>query len=157
MNSIKQFFNKVLFCTGLLVVLGPFAFANKPVVPQSPSVASLLALSPQTSAQYNVQLLSIISPKGNATFTRFPLNAIHSWLIKIENTNGTPVVESSIGIKGGMEAHGHALPTSPKVIATNKPGEYKIHGLKFQMIGEWFVELTIQDTDTIRFDFEVQP
>jgi hypothetical protein len=49
------------------------------------------------------------------------------------------VLDANISIDGGMKAHGHGLPTSPKVSATGIPGKYKIEGLKFSMPGEWII------------------
>lgn len=60
----------------------------------------------------------------------------------LKRSNQT-VSDANISIDGGMKAHGHGLPTSPEVIATDTPGKYKIEGLKFSMPGEWIVGFKI--------------
>lgn len=49
------------------------------------------------------------------------------------------VIDAKIAVDGGMTAHGHGLPTAPKLSATDIPGHYKIDGLKFSMPGEWVI------------------
>ena len=48
-----------------------------------------------------------------------------------------------ISIDGGMKTHGHGLPTSPKLIPTDLPGQYSIEGLKFSMPGDWVIGFRI--------------
>lgn len=89
-----------------------------------------------------------------------PLNRIHEWRIYLTDVNEQPLTNIEFEVTGGMEAHGHALPTQPVVTAGNRKGEYLIQGLKFQMIGHWFIVLSRidnQDSCVIRFDFEVMP
>lgn len=97
--------------------------------------------------------VSLLSPVDS-----IPLNEIHEWRIYLTDADGQPLSNIEFEVNGGMEAHGHALPTQPVVKAGNEKGEYLIQGLKFQMTGLWFVNLnhtSNQDECSIRFDFEV--
>ena len=62
------------------------------------------------------------------------------------NLNSTQTLPSdlTIAMDGGMPAHGHGLPTAPKVVATDKVGEYRIEGLKYSMTGEWLLGFMLQ-------------
>jgi len=43
-----------------------------------------------------------------------------------------------------MPAHGHGLPTQPRVSADLGGGEYQLSGLKFNMAGEWVLVFDVQ-------------
>ncbi|PWQ95977.1 FixH family protein [Leucothrix arctica] len=70
-----------------------------------------------------------------------------------------PVDDASLAIDGGMKAHGHGLPTQPKMLAVEgQAGVYKIDGLKFSMPGAWTVGFLIKANgvnDQLIFDFIV--
>jgi len=68
------------------------------------------------------------------------------------------VSDAVISIDGGMQAHGHGLPTSPKLNPTELAGQYKIEGLKFSMLGEWVLGFRIsanQLTDQAIFKLSI--
>ena len=65
-----------------------------------------------------------------------PLNRIHSWRMRVETADGTPVTGAEIRVDGGMPAHGHGLPTQP-VAREIGDGDYLVEGLKFSMTGYW--------------------
>ena len=85
-----------------------------------------------------------------------PVNQMHEWTLHVENAaDGTPVDNATIAVDGDMPAHGHGLPTSPRVTQYLGNGEYLLEGIKFQMGGEWIVEITITSngqTDTVQFN-----
>jgi len=59
-------------------------------------------------------------------------------------------------ISGGMDAHGHGLPTSPFVTSYLGQGKYLIEGLLFNMSGEWNLQFAIKSpkfSDRARLDF----
>lgn len=64
-----------------------------------------------------------------------------------------------LAIEGGMKAHGHGLPTKPKLSAVgNQTGQYKIDGLKFSMTGAWTIGFLIEANgvnDQLIFDFTI--
>lgn len=72
------------------------------------------------------------------------INRIHSWVLFVEDAHGVPVTGASIAVQGGMPAHDHGLPTSPRVIAETGEGEYLLEGMRFHMPGTWAIEITIE-------------
>jgi len=76
----------------------------------------------------------------------------------ILSRNEGNVSDAVISIDGGMKAHGHGLPTSPKLSSTDIKGQYKIEGLKFSMPGDWIVgfRVLLDDvTDQTVFKFSI--
>lgn len=63
-----------------------------------------------------------------------------------------------IAIDGGMQAHGHGLPTVPKLSPSAKAGFYDLEGLKYSMPGAWIVGFKVNIdgvTEQIVFDFTI--
>ena len=83
-----------------------------------------------------------------------PVNQMHEWTLHVESADGTPVDDAEIAVDGDMPAHGHGLPTSPRVTQYLGNGDYLVEGVKFQMGGEWLMDITITadgQTDTVHF------
>lgn len=71
---------------------------------------------------------------------------LHSWITAVELTDGTPVVDATVAVDGGMPDHGHGLPTAPR--ASNiGDGHYRIEGVRFNMSGWWELRLTIAGSE----------
>lgn len=66
-----------------------------------------------------------------------------TWLVRVTTPDGKPVSGASIHVMGGMPEHGHGLPSQPAVSSAERPGEYRITGLNFNMAGWWEVSLYI--------------
>jgi hypothetical protein len=66
--------------------------------------------------------------------------------LRLKSTKTLPS-DLKISMEGGMPAHGHGLPTAPQIVATDKPGEYRIEGLKYSMTGEWLLGFMLQSKD----------
>jgi hypothetical protein len=84
-----------------------------------------------------------------------PINQMHQWTLHVEDANGTPVEDATISVDGDMPAHGHGLPTSPRVTQYLGNGDYLVEGVKFQMGGEWLMDIEITangQTDTVHFN-----
>jgi len=71
------------------------------------------------------------------------INTIHRWVVEVQTLDGTPVVSAEIGIRGGMPAHDHGLPTLPAATEHLGNGRYLIEGMRFHMAGNWEVVLSI--------------
>jgi hypothetical protein len=85
----------------------------------------------------------------------FQHNLLHTWIAEVKTASGAPVPNATITINGGMPAHGHGLPTSPRVTENLGDGRYKVHGMRFNMAGQWLLNLAITAddvTDTVTFD-----
>lgn len=63
--------------------------------------------------------------------------------------------DATIAVDDDMPAHGHGLPTSPRATQYLGNGEYLLEGVRFQMGGEWIIDITITSngqTDTVQFN-----
>ena len=72
------------------------------------------------------------------------INKIHSWLIRLNNAQGTVVSDAKIEFSGGMPEHNHGLPTQPQVTSEIAPGIYLLEGVRFHMQGAWRLELKLE-------------
>ena len=43
------------------------------------------------------------------------INRMHRWTLHLETATGDPVDDAALVVTGGMPAHDHGLPTSPRV------------------------------------------
>ncbi len=85
----------------------------------------------------------------------FQHNSLHTWIAEVKTASGAIVPNATITIDGGMPAHGHGLPTRPRVTENLGGGRYKIDGMQFNMAGKWQLNLAITAddvTDTVTFD-----
>lgn len=79
------------------------------------------------------------------------INRIHSWQLHV-TADGAPVTGAAISVLGGMPAHDHGLPTSPRITQELGAGTYRLDGMRFHMRGEWEVMIEIKangTTDTV--------
>jgi len=68
------------------------------------------------------------------------INHMHDWVLTVKGHDGNPIFEAKINVDGGMPAHGHGLPTAPRVTRELGGGKYLVEGVRFNMGGHW--ELT---------------
>lgn len=90
--------------------------------------------------------------RGSYTSEALEINRLYSWVVHVEDSDGTPVENALLEVDGGMPAHNHGLPTEPKMTEYLGGGDYRIEGLRFHMMGEWELRLQITDgnvTDTV--------
>ena len=83
------------------------------------------------------------------------VNRLHSWRLDVRGAEGDAVAGADISVRGDMPAHGHGLPTQPRVRDVGD-GRYEVDGVKFQMGGAWYVEFEIAaaaGTDVARVNF----
>ena len=86
-----------------------------------------------------------------------PVGRLHTWRLALRTARGAPVDRAMIGVRGDMPAHGHGLPTRPRVVGLGG-GRYEVRGMKFQMGGHWYVEFRIAarpGRDVARIDFNL--
>lgn len=72
------------------------------------------------------------------------INRMHHWVLNVTDKDGEPVSGATLRVAGGMPAHDHGLPTSPRVTRELAPGRYLLEGLRFHMTGEWQIEVAIE-------------
>ena len=88
-----------------------------------------------------------------------PVGRIIGWKLRVAMTDGRPVKDAEITVKGDMPEHGHGLPTQPEVAKGAEDGDYIVQGLKFSMPGWWVITFKVrtQDMDdTVAFNLMVQ-
>lgn len=90
---------------------------------------------------------------------RLPIGQLHNWIIVVIDQKKQPVTNAAFSISGGMPAHGHGLPTSPIVTKHLGSGKYLMEGVKFNMSGEWVMQIFIstpatKDIATMEFNVE---
>lgn len=88
-----------------------------------------------------------------------PLRAFQQWVIQVTTRDGKPVHPVRFAIAGGMPAHGHGLPSQPRVTKHLGDGRYLISGVQFNMAGEWVMVFDIEtasaaDRATIAFTID---
>ena len=86
------------------------------------------------------------------------LGTLHHWHLLLTDPQGKPVDGATVRVDGGMPAHGHGLPTAPKVVSAERAGTYRIEGLRFNMPGDWELRLAIEGiagSDTARLEFRL--
>jgi hypothetical protein len=86
------------------------------------------------------------------------INHFQTWIVELREASGAPLVGADLAITGGMPAHGHGLPTQPRVTEELGDGRYRIEGVKLNMIGDWVIEVFVQtprQRDRLRFDLAV--
>jgi hypothetical protein len=89
---------------------------------------------------------------------RIEIDTFQTWVIELRDASGADVTGAAIAIAGGMPAHGHGLPTEPRVTEELGGGRYRIEGVKLNMVGAWVIEVFVQTSalrDRLRFDLAI--
>ena len=86
------------------------------------------------------------------------INEFLEWIVTIKTADGEAVTPARVSVGGGMPAHGHGLPSQPQVSEHLGDGKYLLKGLKFNMMGNWKIDLDIQSrslSDQVSFDIKL--
>lgn len=100
-------------------------------------------LTTQTESGWTIYVDTSINP--------LRINTMHSWQIRVIDSESKPVTMASVSIEGGMPEHDHGLPTQPKVTSEISPGTYLLQGVRFHMPGRWEIKFTISREDQQEF------
>ena len=87
------------------------------------------------------------------------VNTMQKWTVSVQDADGKPVKNAEIAVDGSMPAHGHGMPTQPKVTKNLGDGSYIVEGIKFSMLGDWVMKFTIKadsKTDSVSFKVAVK-
>ena len=88
----------------------------------------------------------------------YKIRDFHNWVIEVTDESG-PVEGAAILMSGGMDAHGHGLPSQPEVTKALGAGRYLIEGVLFNMAGLWNLQFLIRTQkieDLARFDITLE-
>lgn len=66
----------------------------------------------------------------------------HEWLVGVSDVAGTPAIDCKVRVDGTMPAHGHGLPTAPRVTG-REGGTYRVEGVRFSMPGLWRMAVSV--------------
>ena len=137
--------------------------SSTPIAEPTPSQSAAPTASARATPAPNVQV-GVLSEEGLFVGSWVsdpgtpPINVVHEWVLHIETAAGEPVEGATVGLNGDMPAHGHGMPTEPRVTADLGGGDYRVEGMAFQMGGYWIVDVTVtvgSETDLIRFGLEL--
>lgn len=144
-----QHMNKLIGTLALALLAG-FAVNATAQDENLPNVNSALSVQKSVNGLFSVAVEPGLKPMR--------LNKLHYWNLRLSDADNKLVSGAKIRVDGGMPGHGHGLPTSPRVLAGDKPGEYILKGLRFNMGGVWQLKLDIDDgerKDLLEFRFVV--
>ncbi len=72
------------------------------------------------------------------------INKMHHWVIEIKTLDGLAIEDANVQVTGGMPAHNHGLPTSPRVTEHLGEGRYRVDGMRFHMNGQWEIRISVK-------------
>ncbi len=127
-----------------------------------PAVGAGLSLA--SNAESN-PLFTAVSERGHFEVSAapqdqlLPIGTLHTWTVQLLDVSGRPLGNAALAVGGGMAAHGHGLPTRPVVTPTDRVGEFRVEGIKFNMAGSWTLRFgiehgTTRDIAEITFDVD---
>lgn len=93
-------------------------------------------LSGSTVQGLKIEIYSGLSP--------LLINQIHSWHIRILDSDHLPVSVEELNVTGGMPEHDHGLPTQPRITVRLENGDYLLEGVRFHMPGKWQLVVTMK-------------
>lgn len=91
---------------------------------------------------------------------RVGIGELQDWVVRVATAEGAAVYPASISVGGGMQGHGHGLPTQPLVTGYGGDGEYRIEGMRLSMAGRWTLAFHIQSdqgSDRAVLEIDVRP
>jgi hypothetical protein len=142
---------------GMLLLLcacaGDTARAPAPPAP-APARASEEAGVGWHAVSDSGRIAGALAPEAGAV----AIGQFQTWVVELRERSGAAVTGADVAIAGGMPAHGHGLPTQPRVTEELGGGRYRIEGVKLNMVGAWVIEVFVQSAagrDRLRFDLAV--
>jgi hypothetical protein len=113
------------------------------------ALSFLLALCSANAAETRLPDLSGVTDSGlkieiYSELSPLRINQIHSWRVRILDSDSKSVLVEQLQIMGGMPEHNHGLPTQPQVTSRLVNGDYLLQGVRFHMQGNWQLNIDLQ-------------
>jgi hypothetical protein len=129
-------------------------------------VGRLPAIAANASgADLPIRVLESRSKRGHfvveaeASLNPVSTGVTHEWVVTVLDAKRTRVSGCSVRFDGEMPAHGHGLPTAPRVTQELEPGRYLVEGVRFSMPGQWRLLVALErcagHQDTAAFDLQL--
>ena len=88
---------------------------------------------------------------------KVPLLQLHHWFARFYLSDGSEIRPQQIILSGGMDAHGHGLPTEPKLSEYVTDKGFQIDGVRFNMAGLWSLRVDFVYANKSDYaDFELE-
>ena len=88
---------------------------------------------------------------------KVPLLQLHHWFARFYLSDGSEIRPQQIVLSGGMAAHGHGLPTEPKLSDYVDDKGFQIDGVRFNMAGIWSLRVEFVYANQSDYaDFELE-
>jgi cytochrome c peroxidase len=145
--SVPFAFGTAVACAMAVTVAIPAVAQNAPT--PAPAAAEP-AGQPSANGRYFVVLRPAKLP--------VPINEWTDFAIEVRRRDGAPLELTELALDGGMPAHGHGLPTAPNVLRTERAGEFRATGVRFNMGGRWELRVLLidgQGSDVATFAFDL--
>lgn len=142
--------NPLAWIISLVIGVGILGFVLlRAVLPGEQASVDMRLIKPSLNAQYALALRPLSGSPSVGPIANFALS--------VQTPGGKPVEDAKIAVGGEMPAHGHGLPTTPRITKTSEPGVYEVDGVKFSMAGYWQLIFNFTSpeagTDTVTFNF----
>lgn len=72
-----------------------------------------------------------------------PVAKMHDWILHVETTSGEVFIPTQLVMLAGMPAHGHGLPSQPRITKYLENGDFLVEGVKFNMTGLWHIVVNV--------------
>jgi YtkA-like len=118
-----------------------------------------------TGGELSARRLEAVSKRGyfvvslESKSTPIVSGVTHDWVVTVMDANRAKVRDCSIVFDGEMPAHGHGLPTAPRITRELLPGSYLLEGVRFSMSGHWRLSVAVDrcgaHRDTAYFDLNL--
>lgn len=72
-----------------------------------------------------------------------PVSEMHNWIVRVETKAGDEFIPRQLVMMAGMPAHGHSLPSEPRVTKDLGNGNFLVEGVRFNMIGLWHIVVNV--------------
>jgi hypothetical protein len=125
----------------------------------------LPAIANASGADVPIRVLESRSKRGNfvvdveSRLNPVPTGVTHEWVVTVMDVKRGRVSGCSVRFDGEMPAHGHGLPTAPRVTQELEPGSYLVEGVRFSMPGHWRLAVALErcagHQDTAVFDLQL--